>query len=389
MKIGITCQATAGGSGVLATELGIALARRGHEVHFVSMEQPFRLGHFEPNLYTHYVDVINYPLFKLPPYSIALSSKISEVAEEFDIQIWHAHYAIPNAVAALLGRDMLPPEKRFCLVTTLHGTDITLVGGHPSFFRATRYAMERSCAVTAVSRWLSAETEREFNLSKPVRTIYDFLDTDRFRPRRGNRDKLAGPGEKILMHISNFRPVKRVTDVVRVFKKVLEQLPARLVMIGDGPERLSAAGVAKQLGIADKILYLGNCDNIEDLLPCADLLVQPSEHESFGLVSLEAMACEVPVIVTNSGGVTEVVVDGETGFLCEVGDIETMALRAVQILNAPRRAREMGRRGRAHVIQYFPRDLIVAQYETLYAEVLERRAQQVRQSGYFSDIHEI
>ncbi len=389
MKIGITCQATAGGSGVLATELGVALARRGHEVHFVTMEEPFRLGHFERNLYTHYVDTINYPLFKLPPYSIALASKISEIAEEYDIQIWHAHYAIPNAVAALLGRNMLPPEKRFCLVTTLHGTDITLVGGHPSFYRATRYAMENSCAVTAVSRWLSEETEREFNLSGPVRTIYNFLDVDRFRPRQCNRDALADPGEKILMHISNFRPVKRVTDVVRVFKKVLEQLPARLVMVGDGPERLSAAGVAKQLGIADKILYLGNCENIEELLPCADILIQPSEHESFGLVPLEAMACEVPVIVTNSGGITEVVVHGESGFLCEVGDIETMAVYAVQVLQEPERAREMGRRGRAHVSERFPRDLIVGQYESLYAEVLERRVQRVAQDGFFSDVHGI
>lgn len=387
MKIGITCQASAGGSGVLATELGVALARRGHEVHFVSMEQPFRLGHFEPNLYTHYVDVINYPLFKIPPYSIALSSKISEIAEEYDIQIWHAHYAIPNAVAALLGRNMLPPEKRFCLVTTLHGTDITLVGGHPSFYPATRYAMENSCAVTAVSRWLSEETEREFKLSKPVRTIYDFLDVDRFKPRCANREGLAKPGEKVLMHISNFRPVKRVTDVVRVFNKVLEVLPARLIMIGDGPERLSATGVAKQLGITDKILYLGNCENIEELLPCADLLIQPSEHESFGLVPLEAMACEVPVIVTNSGGITEVVEHGETGYLCEVGDIEAMASYAVQILQHPEQAREIGRKGRLHVAEHFSQTQIVGQYEALYAEVLERRARQVQRDGYFSDLH--
>lgn len=374
MKIGITCQATAGGSGVLATELGIALARRGHEVHFVSMEEPFRLGHYEPNLYTHYVDTISYPLFKLPPYTIALSSKISEIAEEFDIQLWHTHYAVPNAVAALLGRDMLPREKQFCLVTTLHGTDITLVGSHPSFYRATRYAMENSCAVTAVSRWLSEETEREFQLSQPVRTIYNFLDAERFYARPVNRAALADSNEKILMHISNFRPVKRVTDVVRVFKRVLDKMPARLIMIGDGPERLSATGVAKQLGIADRIQYLGNCENIEDLLPCADLLLQPSEHESFGLVPLEAMACEVPVIVTNSGGVAEVVDHGETGFLCEVGDIETMAQYALEILNHPEQAREMGRRGRAHVIARFPRDVIVGQYETLYEEVLERRA---------------
>lgn len=375
MKIGITCQASVGGSGILASELGVALARRGHEVHFVSMDAPYRLGHFETNLFTHSVDTITYPLFKLPPYTIALASKISEVAEEFNIEVWHSHYAIPNAIAALLGREMLPPEKRFRVVTTLHGTDITLVGGHPSFYRATQYAMENSSAVTAVSHWLSSETRREFQPSKPIRTIYNFLDTERFRARPGNRDALAAPNEKILMHISNFRPVKRVTDVVRVFNKVVEKMPARLVMVGDGPERLSAAGVAKQLGIADKILYLGNRDNIEDLLPCADLVINPSEHESFGLVPLEAMACEVPVIATNSGGVTEVVQHEETGFLCEVGDIETMANYAIGILNDPERAREMGRLGRVRAIECFSPEGIVSQYEAVYREVLDNHAQ--------------
>ena len=381
MKIGITCQATVGGSGILASELGIALARRGHEVHFVSMETPYRLSHFESNLFAHSVDTITYPLFKLPPYSIALAAKISEVAEEFGIQVWHSHYAIPNAVAALQGRAMLPPDRRFAVVTTLHGTDITLVGGHPSFYRATRYALENSDAITAVSRWLSTETRREFQPSKPVRTIYNFLDADRFQARAGNRSTLAGPDEKILMHISNFRPVKRVTDVVRVFKKVQEHMPARLIMVGDGPERLSAAGVAKQLGIADKILYVGNHDTIEDLLPCADLVINPSEHESFGLVPLEAMACEVPVIVTNSGGVAEVVLHEETGFLCEVGDIETMAQYAISILNDPERAREMGKRGRIHVMSRFPQEEIVSQYEALYREVIERYAISAAEGG--------
>lgn len=377
MKIGIVCQATAGGSGILATELGLALAERDNEVHFISLEAPFRLRQFAKNVYSHYVDVINYPLFKLPPYSLALASKISDIAEEFDLGIIHAHYAVPNAVAALLARDMLPEEKRFCLVTTLHGTDITLVGGHPSFYRATRYAMENSCAVTAVSNWLNEETMREFNLSRPVRTIYNFLDGDKFAPRTGNRDALALPHEKIIMHISNFRPVKRVTDVVRVFNKVLEAMPAKLVMVGDGPERLAATGVAKQLGITDRILYVGNYENIEDLLPCADLVIQPSEHESFGLVPLEAMACEVPVIVTASGGVQEVVQQGETGYLCEVGDIETMAAHAISLFSNPEAAKEMGRKGRAHVLQHFQKNAIVEQYETLYKQVLEMRAQQM------------
>ncbi|NLN92124.1 MAG: N-acetyl-alpha-D-glucosaminyl L-malate synthase BshA [Candidatus Hydrogenedens sp.] len=373
MKIGITCHATAGGSGIIATELGLALARRGHEIHFVTLEAPFRLSHYEPNVFAHSVDTINYPLFKLPPYSIALASKIAEVAQEYDIGVWHAHYAIPNAVAALLGRGMLPPEKRFCLITTLHGTDITLVGSHPSFYRSTQYAMESSCAVTAVSDWLSRETEREFDLKEPVRTIHNFLDVSRFHTRDTNRYTLASPEEKIIMHLSNFRPVKRVTDVVRVFKRILDDMPARLVMVGDGPERLSASGVARQLGVDDRITYLGNCSNIEDLLPCADLIIQPSEHESFGLVPLEAMASEVPVIATNSGGVTEVVVPGETGYLCEVGDIETMADYSRKILTDPELAASLGRAGRRVALKKFSLDHIVGLYEDLYEEVRARR----------------
>ncbi|MCK5861463.1 MAG: N-acetyl-alpha-D-glucosaminyl L-malate synthase BshA [Candidatus Hydrogenedentes bacterium] len=381
MKIGIVCQATAGGSGIFATELGLALAERGNEVHFISMEAPFRLQKFARNVYSHYVDVINYPLFKLPPYSLALASKISEIAEEYGLEIIHAHYAVPNAVAALLARDMLPEEKRFCLVTTLHGTDITLVGGHSSFYRVTRYAMENSCAVTAVSDWLNKETCREFELSRPVRTIYNFLDGEKFVPRSGNRTALAKPDERIIMHISNFRPVKRVTDVVRVFNKVQEVLPAKLVMVGDGPERMAAAGVAKQLGISDSILYLGNCENIEDILPCADLVIQPSEHESFGLVPLEAMACEIPVIVTASGGVQEVVCQGETGYLCEVGDIETMAFHAIELLSNPEKAHEMGRKGRFHVLKHFQKSAIVDQYEALYHEVSQMREKQIKENG--------
>ncbi len=373
MKIGITCQASTGGSGILATELGLALAGRGHEIHFVTMEPPFRLDHFQENIFTHTVEQVTYPLFRIPPYTLSLASKISEVAEEHGIEVWHAHYAIPNAVAAILANDMLPPEKRFCLVTTLHGTDITLVGGHPSFHRATRYGMEKSCAVTAVSQWLSAETEREFALSRPVRTIYDFLDAERFRPKPVNRAALARADEKIVMHISNFRPVKRVTDVVRAFSRMLEHVNARLLMVGDGPERLSAAGVAKQLGITDRITYLGNVGSIEDLLPAADLVFQPSEHESFGLVPLEAMACEVPVLATASGGVMEVVVHGVTGFLCGVGDIDAMVRHGVEILTDPEAAKAMGRRGRAHVLAHFPKDRIVGEYEAVYEEVLRKR----------------
>jgi N-acetyl-alpha-D-glucosaminyl L-malate synthase BshA len=377
MKIGITCQSSTGGSGILATELGMALGKRGHEVHFVTTETPVRLGRFQENVYNHSVDMITYPLFRTPPYSLALASKISEVAEEFDIQVWHAHYAIPNAVASQLARDMLPKEKRFCLVTTLHGTDITLVGGHPSFYRATRYGMESSNAVTSVSNWLSNETMHEFDLTRPVQTIYNFVDAEKFRPRPVNRAALAKDDEKIVMHISNFRPVKRVTDVVRAFRKMLEQVNARLIMLGDGPERIGAMGVARQLGIADRIACLGNVEHVEEVLPAADLVFQPSEHESFGLVPLEAMACEVPVLVTASGGITEVVEHGVSGYLCEVGDIDAMARYGVEILSDPARAKEMGRRGRAQAVHKFSPERIVGEYEALYENLILRRPELV------------
>lgn len=372
MRIGITCHPTAGGSGVQATELGLALAERGHTVHFVTPEPPFRLKHFHENVWRHTLDVATYPLFRTPPYSLALAAKICEVAAEYDIELWHAHYAIPNAAAALFAQWMLPPEKRFALVTTLHGTDITLVGADPSFFSITKFSMERSQAVTAVSRWLTEETEREFDLAGRVHTIYNFLDARKFDGQPARRCQFACGEEKIIMHISNFRPVKRITDVIRVFKRVLDAVPARLIMVGEGPERLSAVGVAKQLGVSDRIRYLGIHENIEEILPCADLLIQPSEHESFGLVPLEAMACRVPVLATASGGITEVVENGVTGYLCEVGDIEAMAARAIEVLADDAMARAMGNRGRERALSLFDRDRIVSEYEAIYAEALGR-----------------
>jgi len=358
---------------VLATELGIALAERGHTVHFVTFEAPFRLSDFHANVYSHYVSMVTYPMFQQPPGTLTLAARIADVAEEHRIQLWHAHYAIPYAASAIMARDMLPPESRFKVVTTLHGTDITLVGTDPSFFRVTQYAMERSDAVTAVSDWLKQETEREFNLSRPVKRIYNFLDVEKFKAEPDRRCRLAQGDEKIVMHISNFRPVKRVTDVVRAFKKIVDRLPARLVMVGDGPERISAVGVAKQLGIADRVQYLGNQGNVETVLPCADLVFQPSEHESFGLVPLEAMACEVPVIATASGGICEVIEHGVTGFLCEVGDIDAMAGYAVTLLTNSKRAKEMGRKARQRVVEIFSSDKIIPQYEELYNQVVSEK----------------
>ena len=371
MKIGITCHPSAGGSGIMATELGIALGERGHEVHFVTTERPFRLGDPPTNVVSHTVDFMAYPVFRNPPTSLALATKICEVAEENDVDIWHAHYAIPNAACAILARDMLAEGKSFKLITTLHGTDITLVGVDPSFFRITKFAMERSDAVTAVSKWLTDETEREFSLERPVRTIYNFIDGTRFPPEHPERCTLADEDEKIVMHISNFRPVKRITDVVRVFKKISDRVNAKLIMIGDGPERMSAVGVARQLGITDKIKFMGTFEHIEQLIPCADLIFQPSEHESFGLTPLEAMACRVPVLGTNSGGVVEVVEHGVTGYLAEVGDIDTMALYAIEILTDEAKAAEMGRKGRERALKLFAKDAIIDQYEALYTELLQ------------------
>ncbi len=354
----------------MATELGMALADRGHVVHFVSFERPFRLDGFQPNLFSHTVDIVAYPLFRNPPTSLALATRISEVAEDAKIDVWHAHYAIPNAACAILAREMLPPERKFKLVTTLHGTDITLVGADPSFARITKFAMEKSDAVTAVSNWLTQETIKTFSYTKPIHTIYNFVDPVRFPQESAERCSLAADDEKIVMHISNFRPVKRITDVVRVFNKVLKRVKARLIMVGDGPERLSAVGVARQLGIMDSITFLGSYENIERIIPCADLIFQPSEHESFGLTPLEAMACGVPVLGTSSGGIVEVVEHGVSGYLAEVGDIDTMALYAIEVLTDAAKAAEMGRRGRERALAKFPRDAIVGEYESLYESVL-------------------
>lgn len=370
MRIGISCHSTAGGSGILATELGIALAKRGHTIHFVTTEPPFRLRGFYRNIFSHTVNVVPYPLFWYPPFTLAISAKMFEVAKEHDIELWHVHYAIPYAACAVIAREMMPADKRFHIVTTLHGTDITLVGSDPSYFHLTKFAMERSCRITAVSNWLAKETQAAFELSKPIHTIYNFVNLDRFNAPLANRQSLAGDDEKIVMHISNFRPVKRVTDVVRTFKKILDRVNARLIMVGDGPERISAAGVARQLGVSDKITYLGNNEAVESILPLADLVFQPSEHESFGLVPLEAMLSGVPVLGTASGGVCEVVEHGVTGYLCEVGDTDAMARCALEVLQNEAKAREMGIKGRARARELFAEEKIVDQYERLYENCL-------------------
>ena len=379
----MSCHASLGGSGVVATELGIALAKRGHEVHFVTHQIPYRLRDMPERVYCHVVDPIDYPVLAESPYFLAIASRICEVVEEHGVKLWHAHYAIPHAMIALLAKNILPTEHKFCLITTLHGTDITIVGADPSLFRITKYAMEQSCAVTAVSDWLKEQTIKEFQLSKPVERIYNFIDTSRYLPVHRKGKKLIpssilqnlNKDTKIIMHTSNFRAVKRVTDVIRIFSKVIEKIDAILLMVGEGPEKPASVSVARQLKVLDRVRYLGSYPQIEELLKIADVVIQPSEYESFSMSALEAMAMGIPVIGTKSGGITEVVLDGVTGFLCEVGDIDTMASHTIEILTNPRLRRELSKNARKHVKNNFSVEKIVPLYEKLYMETLQKHHQ--------------
>ncbi|MCD6287553.1 MAG: N-acetyl-alpha-D-glucosaminyl L-malate synthase BshA [Candidatus Hydrogenedentes bacterium] len=368
MRIGITCYPSAGGSGVVATELGIALAERGHTVHFVSYEMPFRLGGvYHDRIRFHRVETASYPLFKFPPFSLSLASKMAEVALDEDLDLLHVHYAIPHAACALLARDMIEAHGRSIkIVTTLHGTDITLVGTDPSFFEITQYAIAKSDAVTCVSEWLLKETRQTLHTTNEITVIPNFVDTDAFDPLRCPLLELAPGGEPIMMHISNFRPVKRVPDVLDVFARVNREIPSRLVLVGDGPEKMIVRWKIRTLGLHDRVEMLGQQDGIRDLLGCADVFLLPSEHESFGLVALEAMACEVPVVATDGGGLPEVIEDGKTGYLTEIGDCTAMADRVTKLLRDKDLCKRMGQAGRRRAIEHFSKDDIVTRYETLY-----------------------
>ena len=324
MKIGITCYPTYGGSGVVATELGIELAARGHEIHFITYSQPFRLTGREANIRYHEVPVSNYPLFEYPPYDLALATRMAEVAEFYSLDLLHVHYAVPHSVSALLARQMLATRgKHLPFITTLHGTDITLVGLDRSYLPITRFGIEQSDGVTAISEHLRERTEAAFGITRPIEVIRNFVNCDLYRrdPElvARERPRFADPGEKLLVHLSNFRPVKRVLDVVEVFARVAAVMPARLMLVGDGPERSAAEFLATRLGVANRIHFLGKQENVNELLPLADLMLMPSEMESFGLAALEAMACRVPAIATCVGGVPELIEDGKNGLLFNVG----------------------------------------------------------------------
>ena len=377
MRIGITCYPTYGGSGVVATELGIELAALGHQVHFISYSQPFRLSGRDEGIFYHEVPVSSYPLFEFPPYDLALASRMAEVAEFYELDLLHVHYAIPHSVSALLARQMLAAKgRRLPFVTTLHGTDITLVGLDRCYLPITRYAIQESDGVTSISNYLKAETIQHFQVTRPIEVVTNFVNCDVYAPiadpdlRAQARRRLAHPNEAILVHLSNFRPVKRVTDVVKIFARVAREIPAQLVLIGDGPDRSSAEWLAHDLGIHARVHFLGKQERVNELLPLADILLMPSELESFGLAALEAMACKVPSIATRVGGVPELIDDNETGLLYPVGDVEAMAQGTLTLLNDPDRLTAMREAGRKTAQKRFCASLVVPQYVKFYEQVL-------------------
>lgn len=377
MRIGITCYPTYGGSGVVATELGIELATAGHEVHFISYSQPFRLSGRDEGIFYHEVPVSSYPLFEFPPYDLALASRMTEVAEFCNLDLLHVHYAIPHSVSALLARQMLEARgRRLPFVTTLHGTDITLVGLDRSYLPITRYSIQESDGVTSISQYLKDETISHFDVTRPIEVIPNFVNCDVYTPykdevvRREARKRYAQPGEAILIHLSNFRPVKRVVDAVKVFAQVVKEMPARLLLVGDGPDRSAAEWLAHDLGIHDRIHFMGKQERVNELLPLADLMLMPSELESFGLAALEGMACKVPAIATRVGGVPELVTDGVNGLLFNVGDVEAMAAGTTALLKDRDRLEVMRDEARKTARTRFCSSLIVPHYVKYYEQVL-------------------
>ena len=371
LNIGIVCYPTFGGSGVVATELGKHLATLGHEVHFITYDVPSRLQGFQENIFFHNVDVPPYPLFTYPPYSVALASTMAEVARRAHLDIMHVHYAVPHATSAFLAKTMISP---WCIkiVTTLHGTDITLVGSDPSYLPMTRFSIEQSDAVTAVSRWLRLQTIKHFHTKRPIEVIYNFVDPDQFKPgaKPGLHERLAPDGRPIMMHVSNLRPVKRPRDLLDILAFVRAETEAKLIIVGDGPERPILEESARKRHMEDDIVFLGNYANIEELLPAADVLLLPSASESFGLVALEALSCGVPVVASDVGGLPEVIEHGKNGFLFEVGDAGAMAGGAVEIMTDPEVHKRMSAAARAAAVERFPVDKVTEQYVRIYERLI-------------------
>lgn len=374
MKIGIVCYPTFGGSGVLATELGKALAQKGHHVHFITYQQPVRLNGFIPNIFYHEVQVATYPLFDYPPYETALSSTMVDVIKNHNLQLLHVHYAIPHASAAYMAKKILEGEGiHIPVITTLHGTDITLVGRDKTYAPVVAFSINQSDAITAVSENLRDETFNTFKIEKPIQVIHNFVDVERFNRKAIDAFKklIAPNGERVLLHASNFRKVKRVEDVVQIFYKVNQQIPSKLLFVGDGPERGSAEELCRKLNTCDDVHFVGKQEQMEDILAIADLFLLTSQYESFGLAALEAMAAGVPVVSTNAGGLPEIMIPGETGYMGHIGDIETMSQQAIDILQFDERLNEFKKNAAQHA-KRFDIHNIVPLYEQLYDEVLSK-----------------
>ena len=374
MRIGITCYPTYGGSGIVATELGLELADRGHDVHFITYANPIRLDASIPRIHYHEVEVSNYPLFQYPPYCLALASRMADVAESYRLDLLHVHYAIPHSIAAMLARQMTAPRRSLPYITTLHGTDITLVGTDPSYFPITKFSIEQSDGITAISHDLRRQTVEVFDVANEIRVIHNFVNCTTYAPdpeRRGI-GRFAPDGEKLLIHLSNFRPVKRVQDCIRILAEVRKHTNARLLMVGDGPERGPAEHLAWQLGVGKDVEFLGKQNGVERLIRLAHVLLMPSEMESFGLAALEAMACGVPAVGTRVGGVPELITDGEDGYLESVGDVEGQSARVVQLLTDDALHARMAAAARKTASTRFCTDKIIPQYLEYYEAILNR-----------------
>lgn len=373
MKIGITCYPTYGGSGVIATELGKELALRGHEVHFISYALPFRLTKYIDNVFFHEVEISNYPLFEFPLYNLSLSSKMIEVAELENLDLLHVHYAIPHATSAYLAKKIVK-NKKLKITTTLHGTDITLVGLEPSFLPMVKFSIEESDGVTAVSRFLKEKTITNYSIEKDIDVIPNFVDTEVFKripaERCESKKRLAPNGEKILVHTSNFRPVKRVPDTIRIFDIVQKEIPSKLLLVGDGPDRHECERLARELNLTDSVKFLGKQEGLVEILSAADIFLIPSQSESFGLAALEAMACSVPVISSSVGGLPELVRHNECGFIAEIGDIERMAKYTIDLLTNEKKYELFSQNARNRAVNNFDKSQIVPIYEEHYKRIL-------------------
>jgi len=373
MKIGITCYPTYGGSGVVATELGLALAALGHQVHFISYAIPHRLNKFFENVFFHEVELSTYPLFEHSLYDLALTSKMLEVIDFEELDLMHVHYAIPHAVSAYLARQVLRrTNKNLKFITTLHGTDITLVGLEPSFMPLVKFSIEESDGVTTVSRFLKEKTLTNYNIEKDIEVIYNFIDIDKFKPEQSDlfRKHIAPNGEKVLVHTSNFRIVKRVTDTIRVLEKVKKEVPAKLVLVGDGPDRSECERLARELDIHKDVVFLGKQDGLTEILNAADIFLMPSQSESFGLSALEAMSCGVPVVSSSVGGLPELNIHNETGYIAEIGDIDRMAKYVIELLTNEKRYKSFSKNSRDRAVKNFDKNLIVPKYVAYYEKIL-------------------